>query len=116
MKEIETFSKLHGQDRILALLIEGEPYESFPEPLRFVKRQVVGEDGSIEEVTEEVEPLAADIRADSLGKMKKKLKVEILRLLAPILNCRFDDLRQRHRERTIADSVAVLSLSLFFWL
>ncbi|MDI9514709.1 MAG: TIR domain-containing protein [Clostridiaceae bacterium] len=115
MKEIETFSKLHGQDRILALLIEGEPYESFPEPLRFVKRQVVGEDGSIEEVTEEVEPLAADIRADSLGKMKKKLKVEILRLLAPILNCRFDDLRQRHRERTIKRILSLsISLSLFF--
>ena len=40
-------------------------------PLRFVKRQVVGDDGNIEEVIEEVEPLAADIRADSLGKMKK---------------------------------------------
>jgi WD40 repeat protein len=115
MKEIETFSKLHGQERILALLIEGEPYESFPEPLRYVRRQVVGEDGGIREVTEEVEPLAADIRADSLGKMKKKLKMEILRLLAPILNCRFDDLRQRHRERAIKRILSLsISLSVFF--
>lgn len=115
MKEIETFSRLHGQERILALLIQGEPYESFPEPLRFVKRQVVGEDGTVREVVEEVEPLAADIRAGSLRQMKKKLKVEILRLLAPILNCRFDDLRQRHRERMIKRVLSLsISLSVFF--
>ena len=30
LKEIETFSKLHGHDKILALLVEGEPIESFP--------------------------------------------------------------------------------------
>lgn len=115
MKEIETFSKLHGQERILALLIEGEPNESFPEPLRFARRQVACEDGSVREVVEEVEPLAADIRADSLRQMKKKLKVEILRLLAPILNCRFDDLRQRHRERAIKRILSLsISLSLFF--
>ncbi|HOQ75144.1 MAG TPA: toll/interleukin-1 receptor domain-containing protein [Thermoclostridium sp.] len=115
MQEIETFSKLHGQDRILALLVEGEPDESFPEPLRLKRRQVVGEDGEVREVVEEVEPLAADIRADSLGKMKKKLKVEILRLLAPILNCRFDDLRQRHRERAIKRILSLsISLSVFF--
>jgi WD40 repeat protein len=114
-KEIETFSALHGHDRVLALLIEGEPSESFPDALRYVKKQVIGEDGTLSEIITEIEPLAADIRDKSLAGMKKKLKVEILRLLAPILNCRFDDLKQRHRERMIKRVLTIsISLSVFF--
>lgn len=116
-KEIETFAALHGHDRILALLIEGEPEESFPEQLRFVKKKLVLEGGTVTEVVQEVEPLAADIRAEGLRGMKKKLKTEVLRLLAPILNCRFDDLRQRHRERRIKRALAFsLALSAFLLL
>ncbi|SHJ56609.1 toll/interleukin-1 receptor domain-containing protein [Thermoclostridium caenicola] len=116
-KEIETFAALHGHDRILPLLIEGEPAESFPEQLRFVKKQVVQEDGTVAEVVEEIEPLAADIRAEDLKGMKKKLKTEVLRLLAPILNCRFDDLKQRHRERRIKRILTLsFALSAFFLL
>jgi len=49
--------------------------------------------------------------------MKKKLKIEILRLLAPILGCKFDDLRQRHRERKIKRALTIsVALSLFFLL
>lgn len=65
LKEIETFKKLHGQDKVLALLIEGEPNESFPEQLRIINETQTLEDGSIVESTIEVEPLAADIRAAS---------------------------------------------------
>jgi len=116
-KEIETFAALHGHDRILPLLIEGEPAESFPEQLRYVKKQVVREDGTVAEVVEEIEPLAADIRAEDLKGMKKKLKTEVLRLLAPILNCRFDDLKQRHRERRIKRILTLsFALSAFFLL
>ena len=116
-KEIETFAALHGHDRILPLLIEGEPAESFPEQLRFVKKRVVQEDGTEAEVVQEIEPLAADIRAEDLRGMKKKLKTEVLRLLAPILNCRFDDLKQRHRERRIKRILTLsFALSAFFLL
>jgi len=115
LKEIETFKKLHGQDKILALLIEGEPEESFPGQLRLIKEEKVLEDGTIVETTIEVEPLAADIRADSRRQMFKKLKTEVLRLLAPMLNCRFDDLKQRHRERFIKTVLtASISLSALF--
>jgi len=75
-KEIETFSELHGHDRILALLIEGEPEESFPEQLCFVKKCIHHSDGTVTEEFHKVEPLAADIRAQSLSGMKKKLKTE----------------------------------------
>lgn len=117
IKEIETFSALHGHDRILALLVEGEPQESFPPQLRYVKKTVTTEDGLTKDSLIEIEPLAADIRAHSTKEMFKKLKSEILRLLAPMLSCKYDDLKQRHRERVIKTIVtASVSLSAFFLL
>jgi len=108
MREIDLFIEMGRRDRILTLLIEGEPGESFPEQLRFVQT----ERGVIER-----EPLAADIRAKSEGGRQRKLKVEKLRLLAPMLGVGFDDLRQRMRARFIqkaltaaAASVAVLAV------
>ena len=115
LKEIETFKKLHGQDKILALLIEGEPKDSFPEQLRFVKEVKTLEGGSVIESTVEVEPLAADIRAATEKEMFKKLKTEVLRLLAPMLNCTYDDLKQRHKERLVKTILtASISISAFF--
>ena len=115
LKEIETFKKIRGQDKILALLIEGEPDGSFPEQLRFINKTQIMEDGSNIESTEEVEPLAADIRAASEKDMFKKLKTESLRLLSPMLHCSYDDLKQRHKERLIKTVLtASISLSAFF--
>lgn len=115
LKEIETFSKLHGHDKILALLVEGEPIESFPEQLRFVSKEIVDENGNIIEEKEEIEPLAADIRGQDTKELVKNLKKELLRLLAPILGCGFDDLRQRHRERLIKRVITIsVCFSLFF--
>ena len=112
MREIERFGELHGKDKIITLLIDGEPEESFPPGLQ--ERQVNGE-------TIFVEPLAADIRAETAAKSLKILSEEKLRLLAPILGCGYDDLRRRHRRRKIqkvAASVAaafaiVLAFSVF---
>lgn len=115
MKEIETFAALHGRDRILTLLIEGEPQESFPDLLRFARKQTLNADGAVTEEVVEIEPLAADIRDRSVRGMLKKLRTEILRLLAPMLGCTFDDLKQRHRERVIRRILTIsISLSLFF--
>lgn len=36
--EIQTFRKLHGDQRIIPLLIEGEPEESFPPPLKQLEK------------------------------------------------------------------------------
>ena len=52
-REIETFKSLHGSERIIPVLIEGEPGEAFPLPLKELK----GEE-SVSEI------LAADIRPD----------------------------------------------------
>lgn len=87
LKEVETFIKLHGRKNIYAVLVEGEPGESFPKYL------LTNEKGEL------VEPLAADFRGKNKATINKKMKIEILRLVAPIFGLNFDDLRQRHKER-----------------
>ncbi len=93
MKEIETFIAQGKRGNILTVLVNGEPEESFPPALRFFPNP----DGTVTEV----EPLAADIRAKNARERRKKLGIETLRLLAPMLGVGFDDLRRRHRERVI---------------
>lgn len=101
-KEIETFISLRGREHVLAVLIEGEPAESFPEELLYKTVEVKSADGTIELIKEPVEPLAADFRGKD-GKDKKgvakAMKTEILRVLAAIFGVAYDDLRQRHKER-----------------
>lgn len=100
MKEIDTFISMHGRENILAVLVEGEPWQSFP-------RQLLTDDyGNV------IEPLAADVRGENRRDRKEKLKSELMRLAAPILGCSYDDLRQRHREqklrRTMGKMAAIL--------
>jgi len=110
-REIETFKSLHRSERIIPVLIEGEPGEAFPMPLKELK----GEE-SVSEI------LAADIRPDEtlnadfegyealqnnnkakLKELTKKsldiLKIEKYRVMATILGCSFGDLKQRDKER-----------------
>ena len=93
MKEVDTFIELGRRDRILTMLTRGEPNESFPPQLCYMQDA----DGN----RQDVEPLAADIRAENFGGMSKKLKTEKLRLLAPILGVGYDDLKRRARERRL---------------
>lgn len=121
--EVEHFRKLGRHDKILALLIEGSPRESFPRALVEIRRTVVeqsSEGGPItREVIEDVEPLAADVRPERADVRAHTLRGHArLRLIACIIGCRFDDLRQREAERAArrravwTGSLAVLSLSL----
>ncbi len=57
-KEIETFIRMHGREKVLAVLIEGEPGESFPEELLYAEETVIAPDGSKSCVRRAVEPLA----------------------------------------------------------
>lgn len=98
-KEIDTFISLHGREHILAILVEGEPQESFPEKIQ------------IDEEGNPVEPLAADVRGISRREMDRKMKTELIRLAAPLLHCSYDDLRQRHRERRMKKAVFAASLT-----
>ena len=100
-REIETFIKYHGRENILAVLIEGEPEESFPPIL-----------------LEEGEPLAADLRGKNKREVLKHAKERMPRLVAPLLYCSYDDLYQRHRiykmRRAVALTGLVAAVSLAF--
>ena len=115
--EIERFKELHGNDKILAILIEGEPDQAFPQEIFGVNKTIGEKNGSQYEINKVSEPLAADVRAVNNRKSLKKLKNEKLRILAPILGCKYDDLRQRHRERKIKRWALLSSvLTAFFFL
>lgn len=109
-REIEIFKKIHGPHNILALLVDGDPQTSFPRELRYEKYS----DGRVEEV----EPLAADIRASSLSASLHLLRSEKLRILAPLFGCTYDELKRRHRERFIRKLVfmatVIMMLSVLF--
>lgn len=120
-KEIEAFISLHGRNKILAVLAEGEPQDSFPEELLYTEETVMNEDGTTQTVRRPVEPLAADVRGKTKKDVLKAMKSEILRLLAPIFSLSYDSLRQRHRERRmrkimmalITGGVACLAFGIF---
>jgi eukaryotic-like serine/threonine-protein kinase len=89
-EEIKEFKRLGRGDRILPLIVDGEPHatalgrECFPPALRF---QV---DSSGRLTNEPAEPIAADLRPGADGKENAKLK-----LIASLLGVSFNDLRQR---------------------
>lgn len=96
-REIETFVAMRGKEKVLFVLVEGEPAISFPKLIY---------DGT-------VEPLAADVRGKNNRERIKKLKVEKLRILAQMLGVGFDDLKQRHRERRQKRILSAVSCSMF---
>ena len=109
MEEIEYFLQIRGRDKIIVVLVEGEPDESFPKLLTEYER-----DGELVHI----EPLAVDVRADSDKEILKLASREKLRYVSQILNLDYDDLRQRQRERrrkriVAAVSAVVVGLSAF---
>lgn len=118
LKEIETFIKMHGRDHVLAVLIEGEPEDSFPELLRYDEREVTDADGNTHTIKVDVEPLAADVRGKDKEEVLKQIKNELMRLVAPMLGCNYDDLRMRHKEarqkRILRVSLAISVVCLIF--
>ena len=90
MAELDYFISLGRRDHILVIMVEGEPEDAFPDQLRYTVQ--TGE-------TVEIEPLAGDVRAETLSASLKKLRNEKLRLLAPMLGVNYDQLRQRARRR-----------------
>jgi len=97
--EVSYFIKVHGREHILPVIIEGEPKDSFPKPLLFEERREVDVHGESFIYQAIAEPFAADYRAPDARARKRRIKQDIFRLAAPILGCRYDDLKQRHRDQ-----------------
>lgn len=117
-KEIETFIEMHDREHVLAVLVEGEPDTSFPEELLYREVEEKQPDGSVIKTKTPVEPLAADVRGTKRGEIKKKIKSELLRLVAPMFDCNYDDLKQRHKEqrtrKIIMTSMSISAACLLF--
>lgn len=95
-EEIKGFKSLDREQRVLCLIVDGEPnakpdsgqLECFPPAVRFRVN-------SNRELTEEpTEPIAADARKGKDGRANAKLK-----LLSGILNVGYDELKQREKQR-----------------
>lgn len=121
MEEIRLFKEAHhgSTKNILTLLISGDSKGVLPEELLYEEMpdERSEEGDKVQKV--KVGPFSADVRADSPKKSLSKLKVEFLRIAAPILGCGFDDLyqrsqRRRRRNAAIAAGsvIAVLSIVL----
>jgi hypothetical protein len=107
--EVQYFIESGRRDFILLLLVEGEPDESFPACL-------TGE-GPLpnSRLLDARVPLAADVRKSTGGSSRAKKRLAKLRIIASILDCRFDDLRLRDQEgqtRVAVVASAVLLLVL----
>jgi len=104
-EEVRTFKKLGKQNRIVCLIVDGEPNalnkpelgleECFPPALKVV----ADEDGNLTDI--EAEPIAADARPDKDGKANSMMKV-----LSGLLGVGFDEIKQRdlarkHRQAAI---------------
>ncbi len=109
--EIRYFLETHDRDHVLAVLADGRPAEAFPPQLT----EVYSPDG---DVMSRAEPLAANIAADSAAKRNRLFRTEILRILAALIGCAFDELyrrEQRYRARRFgAAAAAVLLVAMGF--
>lgn len=109
MEEIEYFMKIRGRENIIVVLVEGEPYESFPKILTEIEK-----DGEIVNI----EPLAVDVRANSEKETLKLVSTEKLRFISQMLNLDYDDLKQRQKERRkkqiiVATTLVIVGLGIF---
>ena len=125
-QEIVDFKQLHGEDKVLAIILDGEPnatsksnfteeLECFPKALKY---KVI--DGQLS--TEKTEPIAADVRSGKDGYKFAKLK-----LIAGLLGVGLEELYQREIKRqkrkrwvligivsSVLAVISLLALNLFF--
>lgn len=120
-EEIRYFKSLGRGNKILPLIIDGEPNadsdynqlqgaeECFPMALR----QKVGADGQFLPDEQDAEPICADARGEDGGEIRIKdrnnallLEKAKLKIIAGILGVNYDDLFQRDKARQLAEARA----------
>lgn len=109
-EEILQFKRTHGDGRVLALVVDGEPNvsgatglaerECFPEALRFR----IAADGQLSR--KPAEPIAADYRREADG-----ARLATQKLIAGLTGLKLDDLVRREAQRRIARATAVASVA-----
>jgi tetratricopeptide (TPR) repeat protein len=110
-EEILRFKRMHGEGRVLALVVDGIPWasdrdpdspdECFPRSLRYR----LGDDGELSDARSE--PLAADLRPTADGRRLAKLK-----LVAGLTGLRLDDIVQREAQRRTQQLATITAASI----
>ena len=106
LREISYFLEHHDRDHVLAVLCYGEPRESFP--VQLTERR--DENGKL---IGYIEPLAANIAADTQAGRARLFRTESLRILAALIGCPYDALyrrQQRYRRRRIGAALGAAAL------
>jgi tetratricopeptide (TPR) repeat protein len=108
--EIRYFRQLGQSNRILALIVDGDPQATDPAEACFPAAILEAENGDSKE------PLAADVRKYADGK-----RLALLKIVAGILGIRLDELRRRDAQRRTRNWIAwsligVLLTSVMIWL
>ena len=97
---IHRHKQLGPDQRMIPILVRGEPSESMPEGFiekRFVKH--ILPDMSIMERMETTEPVAADLRAANRHSLRKLIHYETVRIMASLLNLYPNELENREEQR-----------------
>ena len=110
LQEISYFLKHHDRDHVLAVLADGTPEESFPPQLTAARHPgadfLTGEnlfsenpdmDHPEDSLSETIEPLAANIAADTERRRSRLFRTESLRILAALIGCSYDELYRREQ-------------------
>lgn len=111
-KEIVEFKRLHGSDRVFALIVDGTPHGGADECLPAALARRIGP--AFPDGTAPMEPLAVDVRRLGRGDA-------LLKLVAALIEVDFDQLKRRDEQRarrrlvalvsTVAATVSVLAIA-----
>nr|WP_171015405.1 TIR domain-containing protein [Methylobacterium sp. L1A1] len=104
--EIRHFADHGRSERILAVLIEGEPSQSFPAALLTLKRVTHGPN-----LVVDADPLAADARPDPSINHRQRLRGALLSLAAPMLGVTLDALVRRDHVRAVRRLTAIVAVT-----
>jgi hypothetical protein len=107
-QEIEYFRSLGRGNRILAVLVDGEPNEAFPSNLRID----ISDDSATSSSAMPQEPIAADVRPQPDERPSQTRHRALLRIAAALLHCRFDDLAERDRQRRLRQQRSIGALTI----
>ena len=102
-REIDYFLQTHDADKVLTVITDGEPYDVLPDRLLYDESEADSDSDTVDksDADEEVlpkrsskEPLSCDYRLPE----KTARRVELPRLVAALVGCRYDDLVQRQKQ------------------
>lgn len=91
-EEVLSFKRLHGENRVLALIVAGEPGDGDNECFPPAVRLKLGPDGNLSDIA--AEPIAADLRPGKDGR-----RLALLKLVAGVAGVPLDALARRDAAR-----------------